>query len=79
MYEINEMWIGIENLKDLTDKTKEYLQGRLDIIESDQMSHIEKTDRLDNKLVDLGQTVDDMYTEVNEVNFSFLINLISLI
>lgn len=58
---------GIEGLKDVTNQAKEYLQGRLDTLETNQSEHMERTERIDTHLDDLNGTVDEMHTELNEV------------
>ena len=59
--------LGIDGLKDYTSKTKEYLSSRLNMLEDDQKTHMEKTERIDDRLINLGDTVDDMHNELSEV------------
>eukprot|EP00210_Caulerpa_lentillifera_P009417 g8978.t1 len=59
---------GVDGLKDYTAKTKEYLTGRLNVLEDDQKHHMEKTERIDDRLINLGDTVDEMHVELSEVN-----------
>lgn len=54
-------------MKDYTSKTKEYLTTRLNTLEGDQKEHMEKTERIDDRLITLGDTVDEMHTEISEV------------
>lgn len=58
---------GIESLKEVTNQAKEYLQGRLDTLETHQVEHMERTERIDENLGELGGTVDEMHSELNEV------------
>lgn len=58
----------MDSLKDVTNQAKEYLQSRLDTMESAQSEHIEKTERIDNKVADLGGTVDEMHSDLTEVH-----------
>lgn len=58
---------GIEGLKEVTNQAKEYLQGRLDTLETNQSEHMERTERIDENLGELGGTVGEMHTELNEV------------
>ena len=62
--------VGIDGLKDYTAKTKEYLSGRLNTLEDDQKEHMERTERIDDRLINLGDTVDEMHTELSEVSRS---------
>lgn len=64
----NALKQGIDGLKDYTSKTKEYLTSRLNVLEDDQKAHMDKTERIDDRLINLGDTVDDMHTELSEVN-----------
>lgn len=64
-------------MKDYTSKTKEYLSGRLNVLEDDQKEHMERTERIDDRLINLGDTVDEMHTEISEVSQSD--HLVSLI
>jgi len=67
---------GIDGLKEYTSKTKEYLTGRLNTLEDDQKLHMEKTEKLDDRLINLGDTVDEMHVELSEVgHYSPLIPL----
>lgn len=58
----------MDSLKDVTNQARDYLQGRLDNMETAQTDHIEKTERIDNKVADLGGTVDEMHSDLNEVH-----------
>ena len=54
-------------MKDYTSKTKEYLTSRLNVLEDDQKAHMEQTEKIDDRLINLGDTVDEMHTELSEV------------
>lgn len=58
---------GMESLKEVTQQAKEYLQSRLDGLECAQAEHMEKTERIDNNISELGGTVDEMHDELSEV------------
>ena len=59
--------LGIDGLKEYTEKTKEFLQGRLEKLETKQTEHFERTERIDERITDMHGDVDEMRGEIGEV------------
>jgi len=58
---------GIDGLKEYTAKTKEFLQGRLEKLETKQTEHFERTERIDERITVMHEDVDEMRGEIGEV------------